>query len=203
MPDSPVNLMFNRSRRRLLATLLLRPDERFHVRELGRMTGISAGTIHRELRALAEAGILVREQVGNQVLYSADRRCPVYPELSAIFRKTSGLADLLRDALADLAGKIELAFVFGSLAGGEPRPDSDVDICVIGDVSLLDVVTALSRPADELGREVNPVVMTAAKFSEQASKQERFIMRLLDEPKIFLMGDDHEFAKLAGDRAAQ
>jgi predicted nucleotidyltransferase len=113
------------------------------------------------------------------------------------------LADLLRDALADLAGKIELAFVFGSLAGGEPRPDSDVDICVIGDVSLLDVVTALSRPADELGREVNPVVMTAAKFSEQASKQERFIMRLLDEPKIFLMGDDHEFAKLAGDRAAQ
>lgn len=70
------------------------PDERYHVRELARMTDISAGSIHRELKAMADAGLLIREQVGNQVLYQADRHCPIFEELASIFRKTISLASL-------------------------------------------------------------------------------------------------------------
>ena len=98
--------MFGSYRRKLLATLLLRAGERYHVRELGRMTGISAGSVHRELKVMAESGLLLREHVGNQVLYQANQDCPIYQELAAIFRKTIGLADLLHDALEDLADKI-------------------------------------------------------------------------------------------------
>jgi len=203
MPKQPIELMFGAYRRKLLATLLLRPDEKFHVRELGRMTGISAGSIHRELKVMAESGLLLREQVGNQVFYQANQASPVYEELAAIFRKTIGLATLLGDALRDLADKIDLAFVFGSMATGRPKPTSDVDVLVLGDLELVDVVKALSSLQQTLGREINPVAMTIDKFVAQLAKRERFAMRVVDEPKVFVTGDEREFAELVKDRAAR
>ncbi len=203
MSKQPIELMFGAYRRRLLATLLLRPGERYHVRELGRMTGISAGSIHRELKAMAESGLLLREQVGNQVLYQANEACPIYPELAAIFRKTIGLSDLLGDALRDLDDKIELAIVFGSMASGRQNPTSDVDIFVLGDLELVDVVKALSSVQPSLGREINPVVMTAEDFAVQLNNKERFAVRVQEEPKIFVKGSESEFAELVEDWAAR
>lgn len=200
MPKQPIELMFGAYRRKLLATLLLRPGERYHVRELGRMTGMSAGSIHRELKVMAESGLLIREQVGNQVLYHANQSCPIYQELAAIFRKTIGLADLLHDALEDLADKIELAFVFGSMATGRQKSTSDIDVLVLGDVTLAEVVVALSPLRQTLGREINPVAMTTDNFLAQLDQRERFAMRVLMEPKVFVTGDEHEFAELVKDR---
>ena len=77
MPKQAIELMFGAYRRKLLGLLLLRPDERYHVRELARMTEISAGSLHRELKALFEAGLLIREEVGNQVLYRANQNCEI------------------------------------------------------------------------------------------------------------------------------
>jgi DNA-binding transcriptional ArsR family regulator len=82
--------MFSAYRRKVLAVLLLRPDEDFHVRELERLTGVPAGSLHRELKALSGAGLLTRAQRGNQVRYQANRSAPIYEELTGIFRKTSG-----------------------------------------------------------------------------------------------------------------
>jgi len=202
MTKQPIEFMFSPYRRQLLARLLLRPDEQFHVRELERMTGISAGSLHRELKAMAESGLLLREKVGNQVFYRADTRCTIYAELAAIFRKTMGMASLLQNALSGLAGKIEVAFVFGSMASGRQYAGSDIDVCVLGEVSLLQVVKALSSVQETLRREINPVVMTAKKFLEQAVNQDRFVTRVLSEPKVFVMGDEDELAKLVEDWAA-
>ena len=200
MTKQPIEFMFSPYRRQLLASLLLRPDEQFHVRELGRMTGISAGSLHRELRAMAESGLLLREKIGNQVFYRADTHCTIYEELAAIFRKTMGMASLLHDALSKLAGKIQVAFVFGSMASGQQKAGSDIDVCVLGNVTLLEVVKALSSVQETLRREVNPVVMTAKKFAAQSVKKDRFVTRVLSEPKVFVMGGDDEFAKLVSDR---
>ena len=200
MPKQPIELMFGAYRRKLLATLMLRPGERYHVRELGRMTGMSAGSIHRELKVMAESGLLIREQVGNQVLYHANQDCPIYQELAAIFRKTIGLADLLHDALEDLADKIELAFVFGSMATGRQKSTSDIDVLVLGDVTLAEVVVALSPLRQTLGREINPVAMTTDNFLAQLDQRERFAMRVLIEQKVFVTGDEHDFAELVKDR---
>jgi len=202
MTKQPIEFMFSPYRRQLLARLLLRPDEQFHVRELERMTGISAGSLHRELKAMAESGLLMRKKVGNQVFYRADTRCTIYAELAAIFRKTMGMASLLQNALSGLAGKIEVAFVFGSMASGRQYAGSDIDVCVLGEVSLLQVVKALSSVQETLRREINPVVMTAKKFLEQAVNQDRFVTRVLSEPKVFVMGDEDELAKLVEDWAA-
>jgi len=200
MLKQPIELMFGSYRRKLLATLLLRAGERYHVRELGRMTGISAGSVHRELKVMAESGLLLREHVGNQVLYQADQDCPIYQELAAIFRKTIGFADLLHNALEDIDDKVVLAFVFGSMASGRQKSTSDIDVLVLGDATLAEVVVALSPLRQTLGREINPVAMTTDNFLAQLDQQERFAMRVLEEPKVFVSGDEHEFAELVKDR---
>jgi len=202
MTKQPIDFLFSRYRRQVLAVLLLRPDERFHVRELERLTGISAGSLHRELKAMAQAGLLVRERQGNQVFYRADQSCSIFEELASIFRKTVGLGTLLKDALVPLTARIQVAFVFGSLAAGNQHAHSDLDICILGDVELLDVVKALGSVQESLRREINPVVMSATRFVDQLSQHDRFAERIFDEPKIYVVGNDDEFAKLVANQAA-
>lgn len=202
MAKQPIEFMFSSYRRQVLATLFLRPDEQFHVRELARITGISAGSLHRELKAMAESGLLLREKIGNQVFYRANIDCPIYEELAAIFRKTMGLTSLLQHALSEIDARIDVAFVFGSMASGRQHAGSDLDICVLGDVSLIEVVTALSSLQEQLRREINPVVMTTKKFSELSTKGDRFVSRVFNEPKLFLKANEDEFAKLAENRPA-
>ena len=201
MAKQPIEFMFSPYRRQVLVVLFLRPDEQFHVRELERITGVSAGSLHRELKAMAESGLLLREKIGNQVFYRANRDCTIYEELAAIFRKTMGLASLLQDALSDLDKKIEVAFVFGSMASGRQTVGSDLDICVLGEVSLLEVVKALSPVQETLQREVNPVVMSAKKFSDLVRREDRFVTRVLSEPILFVIATRDELAKLTEDRA--
>jgi predicted nucleotidyltransferase len=197
-----VEVLFGAYRRQILGVLLLRPDESFYVREIARVTGVSAGSLHRELKLLSEAGLLSRTAVGNQVRYQADHSCPIYEELAGIFRKTAGLADVLRDLLNPLAKKITFAFVFGSVAQGKARLGSDIDLLVVGSVSFAAVVEACNAGTQRLGREVNPVVMTKTAFLAKQRQNDRFISRVTKEPKILLVGDAGEFTKLTEDRTA-
>ncbi|MDF1577204.1 MAG: nucleotidyltransferase domain-containing protein [Desulfurivibrionaceae bacterium] len=194
--DRPVEVLFSAYRRKVLALLLVRPEERYHVREISRLTGVPAGSLHRELKLLAAAGLLSRETVGRQVYYQADRQSPIYPELAAIFRKTAGMADVIREALLPLGPLIELAFIFGSAAAGRERSGSDIDLFVIGGVSFTEVVGALADIHESLGREINPVLMDRKTFSER-SDSDPFIKRVIKEPKIFVIGTGNDLSDLA------
>jgi len=204
MPTSALTeLLFSSYRRQVLGLLLLRPDERFHVREIARLTGLPAGTLHRELRQLAKAGLLLRDTVGNQVHYRANKECPIFEELAGIFRKTTGLADVLREALRPLGKEVEVAFIFGSVAQGKERENSDIDLFIIGEADFADAVQALVKAQEKLGREVNPVVMSRAQTAEKVASADRFILRIFEEPKIYLIGGADDLEKLAADRPAE
>jgi predicted nucleotidyltransferase len=198
----PAEILFGAYRRQVLALLLLRPEERFHVREIARLTGIPAGSLHRELKLLAEADLLVRQSIGRQVYYQANRQSLIFEELAGIFRKTAGLADVIRAALLPLANEVELAFVFGSVAQGKERSGSDVDLFVLGGINFSAVVAALAEIHEQLGREINPVIMTCAAFIEKYAS-DPFVQRVAREPKIYVMGNADDLAKLIADRAAQ
>jgi predicted nucleotidyltransferase len=197
-----VEILFGAYRRQILGLLLLRPDETFYVREIARLTRVSAGSLHRELKLLTDAGLLLRTTVGNQVRYQANHECSIYAELAGIFRKTAGLADVLRELLAPLRSKITLALVFGSVAQGKARATSDIDLLVVGSVSFAAVVETCHAGTARLSREVNPVVMTRAAFQAKHRAADRFVSRVAKEDKIFLIGDADEFGKLTKDRAA-
>ena len=195
--------LLGQTRSAVLGTLLLRPEASLHVRELARITGSSPGSLHRELAALAALGLLKREEVGRQVHYRADRDSPVYIELAGLLRKTAGLADVLRAALAPLVDSIALAFVYGSMASGSDRPGSDVDVMVLGDASFTSLVTALAPTQDLLAREVNVTPMRPADFADKLRSRDGFAVSVMQREKIWLIGTDDDLAKLVEDRAAQ
>jgi predicted nucleotidyltransferase len=193
-----IELLFGSYRQRVLSLLLLHPDSSYYVRELARLTGTSAGTLHKELTRLAQAGLLLREEQGNQVRYQANRACPVFPELASLFRKTTGLVDVLADALQSLAGEIALALVFGSLARGEENAGSDVDLLLIGTPGFADVVKALYPAQQALQREINPVVYSPPELARRLAADDHFIRELLAKPKLFVIGTEDDLGKLAG-----
>jgi len=195
-------LLFGTYRRRILSLLLLHPEQSFYVREIGRLTGVPAGSLHREVSQLTEAGLLARSAVGNQVRYQADRSCPIYAELAGIFRKTAGLADVLREALSPLGKAVRIAFVFGSVAQGKERSTSDVDVMVVGSAKFERVVGALAAAGEQLRRDINPVVMAPEEFRAKLKARDRFVSRIMREPKIVLTGDVGELGEPAQDRAA-
>ena len=197
MHRSLPSLLFPEYRRRVLGLLLLRPDEALHGREIARRTGLPAGTITRELTKLAEVGLLKREKRGNQQVYSADTSGPIFSELASILRKTSGLADVLVQALAPAAPKLRLAFVFGSVARGQETAGSDVDLMLVGDMGFREAVEVLYPIQATLGREVNVKVFAPDEFATKAGT-EPFLIDVLARPKIFLIGNAHDLEELVG-----
>lgn len=200
--SSVADHLLGHTRAAVLSTLLLHPETSLHVRELARLTGASAGSLHRELRALAELGLLLRQEVGHQVHYRANEASPVFAELAGLLRKTAGLADVLREALLPFQRKVSLAFVFGSVASGTERPGSDVDLMVLGTAGFADLARALAPAQEALRREVNPTVMKPEEFAAKLAAGDGFARSVAQGARIWLLGDENDFAELAAHRKA-
>lgn len=182
-------LLFSEYRRRALGLLLLNPSKKYHVREVARLTGTSAGTLHRELSSLAETGVLLRAKDGNQVYYQANQDFLIFDELVSILQKTSGLVDVLAKALLPCEGKIDVAFVFGSIARGTAHSSSDVDVLIIGNMSFAEAVEALYPAQAVLGREINPKVYQKLEWDKLINKQDPFVQEIINNQKYFIIGE--------------
>jgi predicted nucleotidyltransferase len=183
-----------------LGLLFGHPDRSHYTNEIVRFADAGIGSVQRELQRLESAGLVTARKIGNQKHYQANRAAAIFEELRGIVLKTVGLADVLRDAITPLQERVELAFIFGSIAQGKERVTSDVDVMVIGDASFDEVVQALYPTQESLGREVNPVVMSASEFSGNVLQGDRFVSRIVKEPKIFLKGNGDDLGELAADR---
>jgi predicted nucleotidyltransferase len=189
--------LFPRVRRAVLTLLMMDSDKRWHLRDIARKADCAVGSVRRELQGLADCGIVVESRDGNRTYYQANPQCPVYAELAGMVRKTSGLADVLRAALAGLGARVQVAFVYGSQARQEAGPGSDVDLMVIGEAGFAEVVSALAQTQDTLGREINPTVYSVEEFDHKVSSGHHFVRSVLKDRKIFLIGDADELGKLA------
>ncbi|MCH7472174.1 nucleotidyltransferase domain-containing protein [bacterium] len=189
--DTLGSWVFSRVRTAVLARLLLDSRE-WHARELARVLGMNHAAVGRELRSMAAVGIANCRRSGNRLYYSANEKCPVYTELAAIMRKTAGLADVIRAALAPLAERIELAYIFGSQAAGNVRPHSDIDVIVVGSVSSMELVEALMDCEKQLGREVNTSVYPPVEYREKLRLGHGFPFTVNSGPRISLIGEADE-----------
>ena len=187
--ESPIaTALFGKARRAILALLFGHPDEAFYLRQLARASGSSPSSLQRDLATLVDAGIIERKEHGNLVYFRANRACPVFAEIQGIVTKTVGVADVLREMLQPFRDRITAAFVFGSIASGEAKASSDVDLFIIGDLSLRDIVSELEAAEGSLRRPVSPVIYSAQEFADKARGGQHFIRSILDRPKLFLMG---------------
>ena len=181
-------LLGSRVRAKLLGRLFAHPNERYFVRQLTGLVGEDSTNVSRELARLQELGVLLSQTEGRQKYYQANSQCPVFAELHGLALKTVGLADVLRDALTPLSGKIKTAFVYGSMASGEAGPKSDVDLMVIGDVDEMRLHKALSKTEEALGRAVNYTLMGLREFHRRRKEKNGFFARVLRGPKIAILG---------------
>ena len=189
--------LFGKTRQTLLALLYTRADEEHLQESLIQLAGLGRGTVQRELEFLERAGVVRRTLRGRQVYFQANRDSLIYAELRGLVVKTAGVADALRATLAALAGRIRVAFVYGSVARGSERRASDVDLMVIGEASFAEVSDALGRVQEAIGREVNPSVYAPADFRAKVAAKQHFLSTVLKDEKIFLIGDAHELGRLA------
>lgn len=195
--DKITAVLFGKVRKAILGLLFANPQKSYFLREIIRAVGAGTGAVQRELANLAQAGILNRNTSGRQVYFQANSSCPVFPELSALFLKTVGAPGLIKTALDPLVGLISFAFIYGSMARNEHGPDSDVDLLVVGNISLGQVVAACSSVQNQLAREINPSVYPMKEFVQKLTSGHHFLNSVINEPKIFLIGDEDELKRLA------
>ncbi|HNU85193.1 MAG: nucleotidyltransferase domain-containing protein [Pseudomonadota bacterium] len=192
-------LFSSRLRVDLLGLFFGRPDEEFYVREIEKILGEDAGNISRELKNLESIGLLVSRKRGNLKYYLLDRKFPLYEELRSIILKTKGVAGVLRNALSGLKGA-EFAFIYGSVAAGQETARSDIDLMVIGKLPLERLIKALKEPEKILGREISPSLYDRQEIEKRLREKEAFISRVMQEPKIVLVGEPDGLRELAGKR---
>ncbi len=201
--SDPGTLLFGLTRRRILAWLLGHPDHAFYLRQIARQVGTAVGATGRELDLLTAAGLVTRSVDGRQVYFQANRESPIFPELQSLFAKTVGLVDTIREGLASLVDRIDVAFVFGSGARGELRAASDLDLLVVGTASFEEVVGALAATQARLGRDINPAVYPPSEFSAKLDSGHHFLTRVLEEPHLFVIGGHDELVRLGATRLAE
>jgi uncharacterized protein len=195
-----IDVLMPRTRQRILAAMLVHSNRAWYQSDLAKHLGVPSSSLQRELAALADAGILLRRRDGNRVYYEADSDCPILPELTGLLTKTVGVRELLADVLTPFRGRIDAAFVFGSIARGDERSASDVDLMVVGRVGLADLAPALAKAESALGRAVNASVYPSEELVKKVQAGHHFLKSVLNEAKLFIMGDSHDLEAIVGRR---
>lgn len=186
--------LFGRTRGAVLAVLYGHVGESYYLRQLARMTGISLGPVQRELRQLVGAGLVTKRVQGTQTLFAVNESSPVFAEMRSLVAKTVGMHDVLLAALQPLKKKIDLAFVYGSVARSGETERSDVDLMVVGAAGFAEVVDRLADAQKTLNREINPTVFTAKEFTGKL--RGNFLKTVLRGKKLYLIGDESVLGKL-------
>jgi hypothetical protein len=181
-------LFSSRVRIKLLEVFLGRPAPRFYIRELERLIREDAKNISRELRNLEALGLLKSESAGNQHYYEVREEFLIYPELKAIFLKTTGPQRLLKEAMENLAG-VEVAIQYGpGAAASGDYPDLPLDILIIGRPAPAELRQTILLLENKIGREINAIAFTPEEILARRRNRDPFLLRVLERDKTLLRG---------------
>ena len=191
--------LFTKTQQRVLALLFGQAQRSFYANEIIKLAATGSGAVQRELARLEAAALVTVHRIGNQKHYQANHAAPIFAELRGIVLKTFGVADVLRETLQPLWSHIELAFIYGSLAKNTDHADSDIDLMVVGALASNSLLLATLAPASaQLGRAINPTLYTPGEFAGRVQDGKSFILRVLEQPKIFIKGNNDDITRLGG-----
>lgn len=188
------DIVGSKSRAAIFRLLFEQPGKEYYLRELQRQSGLSVRPIQQELDRLKTNGLIKIRKDGNRTYYTANLDHSLFPEIHNLVEKTTGATALLKEALHD--PNIRSSFIFGSVASGKARPESDLDLFVIGDLGLRKISKLLRGISERIGREINPHVMTVKEFESKIKSKDHFISSIIGSEKVFLVGDENEFRQL-------
>jgi len=193
-----IDSLFPKTRQMILAATYLSPKRWWYLSELASHLHLTPSSLQRELVSLVKSGILRQKKEGKQVYFKAEEDSPFYSDLRGLILKTVGLVDILQKALDPFLKQIQFAFVFGSVAKGDEHSKSDVDILIIGDVTLAQVSPAIRKAEEEIGRLINVAIYSYKDFSAKLKSEHHFIMNIMKSKKLFIFGEPIELARAFG-----
>lgn len=192
---SLADALFSTTQQRVLGLLFGQPDRSFYATELINLTAGGSGAVQRELAKLQKSGLVTVSRQGTQKHYRANPDSPLFEELCGIARKTVGLAEPLREALAPVADRIRAAFVYGSVAKRSDTAASDIDLMIVSEtLSHQEIFIALATASAKLGREINPTIFTPADMEAHRRDGKSFVTRVLAQPKLWILGGEDALA---------
>ena len=194
--NSLAEILSSKIRAEIFRLLFGVSDKALHMRDIERRSGFAIGTIQGALTKLSNLDLVLKEIDGNRTYYRANKNHPLYGDIHNLVLKTTGLVDVLKNALD--TKKIKLAFVFGSFAKREEIAGSDIDIMVIGGLGLRDVTKLLSNTEGKILREINPHVFSENEFIKKNKEQDHFISQVVSGAKIFIIGSNDELKTMVG-----
>ena len=180
----------------VLLFFVLHPQEETYLTRIVRATGKVLIQVQRALKRLEESGLVKKILRGNKAYYQANATHSAFNDLKQVLIRTIIFSDRIESELSLIKNKIAYGFIFGSTARHTDTPTSDVDLFLIGNLTL-EEAGHLSYPLSiELGREVNTVIYTLKDFRKKMKEQHTFITEVVQNPKIWLFGNEHEFEKI-------
>lgn len=181
--------LLGKTRAAILRELFFNAERRIPFNELVRRTRSGAGAVSRDLKALIDAGLIVEQREGNQRFLQANQASPVHAELKSLISKSSGAAPVLREALRDVEDKIAVAFIFGSVASGTERGESDLDLFVIGSAGYSLLTERVSGLENRLGRPVAILYFNERSDADRRSLRKPAMKAIARGKKLFVLGD--------------
>jgi predicted nucleotidyltransferase len=193
-----LDALLPKTRQGILAAMFMQPDKTWYASELARRMGVPSSSLQRELADLTQVGLLKHSRQGRMAYYQANTASPVFADLRGLLLKTAGLVDVLADALKPLKGRIEFAFVYGSIANNEDISESDIDLMVIGRIEPADLALPLRHARTLLNRDINPTVYTPAEFDRKRNAKDHFLREVLSKPRLLVLGREDDLGRAAG-----
>jgi predicted nucleotidyltransferase len=194
---STLGALFPEIRAGVLSATLLQPERWWFMTELARHLETAPSSLQRELESLVGAGLLERRQDGRRSYFRANSASPIFADLRGMIEKTSGLIPALKAALKPLGGRIKLAFLYGSIARGEERSTSDVDLAIVGTLRQIDLLPALRKLESRFSREVNVTLFSPEEFRDRLAGGDHFLHSVLQGKTIMLKGALHDLEETA------
>lgn len=198
--SSPIDPLINRTTQALLAATLLQPDRWWYLSDLAKHLRRSPSTLQKPLAALVSAEVLLRRKEGNRVYFRANSDCPFFSDLQGLIAKTVGLVDVLRELLAPLGNRLEVAFVHGSVAKSREHALSDVDLITIGSMGLAELSPVLEEAEVRLGRPVNANAYSPEEFARKIAAKNHFLCSVLEKDKLFVAGAADDLKRITGSK---
>lgn len=189
-------LLSSKTRAAIFGLLFGVKEEYLHIREIERRSGLAIGTVREEALKLVRLGLVISRKSGNRTYYEPNKKHPIYGDIRRLVLKTCGLSDVLGKALGNQA--VHCAFVFGSVAAGMEKAESDVDVMIIGDIGLREVSRRLAGVGEKIGREINPHVMSTTEFAKRRSAKDHFVSEVMESPRIWVKGSEDDLEAMGG-----
>ncbi len=196
---NPIDALFPKIRQSILAATYGQPERWWFMSELAAFIKTTPSSLQRELGSLVESGILRGRRDGNRLYFQAEMDSPIFAPLRELITQTLGIPEKLKKSLLPLGKRIRCAFIYGSVARREEHTRSDVDLIVIGSVGLAEISPVLRELERRFNRQIDVACYSADEFGAKMRAENHFLISVLKTEKIFLIGDDDELEKLAGE----